>query len=115
MQAHSVWASFGYAFAGLWYAVRTQRNVRIQLVIAALVAMLAGWLRVPLRDGALLAMAIGLVIAGELANTALETVVNLVSPEYQAKTAELAAIALRTRERRGLPRPEEPDSGIAAE
>lgn len=89
MQAHSVWASFGYAFVGLWYAVRTQRNVRIQFVIAALVAILAAWLHVPLRDGVLLALVIGLVIAGELANTALETVVNLVSPEHH----ELARIA----------------------
>ena len=95
MRLGPVVRSFGYAFAGLGYAVRTQRNVRIQLACAAIVVALGVWLDIGPRDWALLVSAVGLVIAAEVCNTALETVVNLVSPEYHplAKTAKDAAAA----------------------
>lgn len=89
MRSSSVWASFRFAFAGLWYAALTQRNVRIQLGVGLLVALAAVWLQLPLRDCAVLALTTGLVVSAELANTALETVVNLVSPDYH----DLARIA----------------------
>jgi undecaprenol kinase len=54
--------------------------VRIHAVAALAVVVAAALLRVPPASWALLALAIALVLAAELLNTALEAVVDLVSP-----------------------------------
>lgn len=77
--------SFGYAFEGLWYAVSTQRNLRIHFSAAALVIWLALLLEI---DGArlgVLLLTIGAVIAAELFNTAAETCVDLSVKGYHPK------------------------------
>ena len=77
---HDLLAAFGYAFAGLAAAWRTQRNVRIHALVAVLVVLAGALLRLTPGEWALAALAIALVVAVELLNTALEAVVDLVSP-----------------------------------
>ncbi len=89
VRASSLWKSFGYAFEGLKHAVRTRRNLRIHIVIGALVVTLGIYLNLPLRDWAVIALTIGAVLTGELINTVVEAVVDLASPEYH----ELAKVA----------------------
>jgi diacylglycerol kinase len=88
-------AGFGYAFAGLAAAWRAQPNLRIQGVFAAVAVLVALALRVPAAAWALLALAIGLVLVAELFNTALEALVDLVSPDRHplAKRAKDVAAA----------------------
>ena len=74
--------SFGHAFRGLWYVVRTQRNAWIHALATSLVAVMALWLRLSLRDWAMLVLAIALVWTAEFINTALEAVVDLASPQH---------------------------------
>jgi diacylglycerol kinase len=87
--------SFSFAFAGIAYAVRTQRNLRVHLVIAGLVVAAAGGLQVTAIEWALLALTIGVVLAGELLNTAAELVVDLATQEHHplAKAAKDVAAA----------------------
>jgi diacylglycerol kinase (ATP) len=73
--------SFRHAFYGWWYVIRTQRNAWIHAVITTLVLLVAVWLRLPLRDWALLFLAIALVWTAEFINTSLEAVVDLASPQ----------------------------------
>ncbi len=73
--------SFRFAFAGLWYVMRTQRNAWIHALASALVLILAIWLRLPLVDWAILILTIGGVWTAEFVNTALEAVVDLASPD----------------------------------
>ena len=73
-------AAFGYAFQGLGYLWRTQPNTRVHALATAAVVALALWLRLDLRDGALLALVIGLVWMAEAFNTDLEAAVDLTSP-----------------------------------
>jgi len=80
VRARTVWESFGFAFAGLRYAWRTQRNLRIHTVITAMVVALAGLLRFDALRWAILVLTIAMVWAAELLNTALEAVVDLTSP-----------------------------------
>jgi len=92
-------ASFRYAFAGLGYLVRTQPNTRIHLAMAVTVVALGLWLGLPARDWAVLALTVGLVLTAEAFNTALETLVDLVSPEPHplartAKDVSAAAVTL---------------------
>jgi diacylglycerol kinase len=73
--------SFGYAFAGWWYVIRTQRNAWIHAVTSAVVVIMAFWLRLSARDWAVIVLAIGMVWTSEFLNTALEAVVDLASPQ----------------------------------
>jgi len=74
--------SFRVAFSGLWYALRTQRNTRIHLVIAAAVVGLGLWLDLAPIQWAVLVLTIGVVLVSEMLNTLAETLVDLVSPGY---------------------------------
>ena len=74
--------SFGHAFRGLWYVVRTQRNAWIHALATSLVVVMALWLQLTLRDWAVLILAIALVWTAEFINTALEAVVDLASPQH---------------------------------
>ena len=40
MRSRNIFESFRFAFSGLWYALRTQRNTRIHLTITAAVVVL---------------------------------------------------------------------------
>jgi diacylglycerol kinase (ATP) len=91
--------SFGYAFAGLRWLVRTQPNFRIHLALAALAVVLALVLHVSPAELGLLALTIGLVLALEAINTALEALCDVASPTYHplvgvAKDVSAAAVLL---------------------
>ena len=74
--------SFVHAIAGIGYAVRHEPNMRIHLG-AAMLAVLAGmWFDIAATDWRWLILAIGLVLAAEALNTAVEQCCNAVSREY---------------------------------
>lgn len=73
--------SFSHAISGWFYVIRTQQNAWIHLLATLCVVVLAAWLRLPLRDWAVLILAIAIVWMAEFINTALEAVVDLASPE----------------------------------
>lgn len=79
--------SFRHAFAGLWHALRTQRNTRIHLTVAAGVIALGLWLGLSYTQWAVLVLTIGFVLVSEMLNTVAESLVDLVSPGFhpQAK------------------------------
>ena len=92
--------SFGFAIRGLILLVRTQANARIHLV-ATVIVVGAGFL-VGLSKGewCAVAAAIGLVWTAEGLNTAIEAIVDLVSPEYhdlagRAKDAPIVVLTHR--------------------
>jgi diacylglycerol kinase len=78
---HGLLAAFRYALAGLGTAWRTQRNVRIHAGVTAAVTVAGIVVRLDAIEWALTALAVALVLAAELLNTAIEAVVDLVSPD----------------------------------
>jgi diacylglycerol kinase (ATP) len=80
-RARSRASSFGYAFAGLWHVLRSQRNAWIHAAASIFVILLAALLHVASWDWAILLLAIGLVWMAEFINSALEAVVDLASPD----------------------------------
>ena len=80
MRSENIVKSFGYAFAGIWYSIRTQRNAKIHIVIAAILISLAIFLQSSATDIAILVLTFGLVFAAEMSNTAIEAMVDLTSP-----------------------------------
>ena len=73
--------SFGYAFRGLGILLRTQANARIHAAATVLVVAAGFWFRISRGEWCAVLAAIGLVWTAEGVNTALETIVDLVSPE----------------------------------
>lgn len=82
--------SFRYALEGCWYVIRSQPNAWIHTGIMVIVIGMAYWLRLPARDWAVLILTFMVVWTAEFANTALEAIVDLSSPEIHplAKVAK---------------------------
>ncbi|HET9927654.1 MAG TPA: diacylglycerol kinase family protein, partial [Rubrobacter sp.] len=74
--------SFEHAYRGMIYAVRTQRNMRIHVVVAVLVLVASLLVGVRKIELAVLVLTILLVFVTELFNTALEFAVDLATKEY---------------------------------
>ena len=70
-------SSFRYAFQGISFAYRTQRNFRIHLLIGTIAFGLGLWLKLNLVDFAVLVLTVTAVLVLELLNTAIEAVVDL--------------------------------------
>jgi len=73
--------SFQHAFSGSGYVFRTQRNIWIHALISLMVILLAFWLNISLLDWALIILAMTIVWTAEFLNTALEALIDLVSPQ----------------------------------
>ncbi|MDP9274474.1 MAG: diacylglycerol kinase family protein [Chloroflexota bacterium] len=87
--------SFAYAFEGVAYILRTQRNARIEIAVGIAAVLLAAWLGLSAVEWAVLVLTIVIVLALEWMNTALELAVSLASPEANpsAKAAKDVAAA----------------------
>ena len=84
-----IFKSFNFAGQGLAFLLRTQPNFVVHCLAATLVITLAVALGANAAETAALLLAIGLVLVCEAFNTALEALVDLVTPRYH----ELAKIA----------------------
>lgn len=93
MKSRTLVKSFGYAFDGLSYAFSTQRNFRLHTA-AGVLTLLLGWhFHFSPAEMVLLVLTISQVLIAELFNTAVETAIDLYSPEYHplAKIAKNVA------------------------
>ncbi len=93
----SVLRSFGPALAGLAWAVKTQRNLQVHAFAMVLVAAFGIWLQLADWEWCVVLLAVGLVIAAELLNTAVEVLADRVSKEREepirrVKDAAAAAV-----------------------
>lgn len=86
--------SFGNAFRGIFFAFKTQHNIWIHS-LAIVVVVIAGFIfKLNLLEWGLVVFAIGLVLVSEMINTAIEWLVDLVSPEYQEKAGLIKDVAV---------------------
>ncbi len=74
--------SFAYAWHGLVYAVRTQRNARVHMVLGSAAIILGLLLRISPVEFAMIFVAITLVFIAEMFNTVAEACIDLVTKEY---------------------------------
>ena len=82
--------SFAFAGQGVWHVVRTQRNMRVHLLVG-LAAVMAGLiLRIGAADWACVLTVIGLVLTAETLNTVVEALVDLSTDDFHplAKAAK---------------------------
>lgn len=91
--------SFKHALDGLVHCINYERNMRIHLLAAFTVVMVAPYFRLSKVQLAILLLVIGLVIVSECFNTALEMVMNRMTESYDpmvkvAKDVAAAAVSL---------------------
>jgi diacylglycerol kinase len=98
-KTHSSFSSFSYAFSGIKLALKNEPNLRIHLVIAAIVAVAAYFLQFSRIEWIVLLFTIAFVLILELINTTLEAIVDIISPQRRpgaklAKDVSAAAVLI---------------------
>jgi len=84
--------SFGYAFKGLAYATKSQLNFRIHLFASVIAIVLGFTLNVTTTEWLWISLSIAIVLLTELINTGIETLTDLVSPDYNEKAGHVKDI-----------------------
>ncbi len=85
--------SFGYALKGMFVVLKEQQNMRIHAVAVLVVTVTGLFLGLTAVEWSLIALCIGSVITAEMVNTAIEELVNLVSPDFNEKAGKIKDIA----------------------
>jgi len=82
--------SFRYAFTGIWYAIRTQRNMQIHITMALLVVILGAIVSLTPVEWCIISLVVCAVISLELLNTAIEATIDRIGtdPHPLAKIAK---------------------------
>jgi diacylglycerol kinase (ATP) len=84
---------FGYAFKGIGYAASTQLNFRIHLVATLVAIGLGFYLHISTAEWCWIVACIAAVFITELLNTAIEILVDLVSPGYNIKAGHVKDVS----------------------
>jgi diacylglycerol kinase len=85
--------SFRDAIRGILYIFKTQRNFRIQIACFIVATGAAIALGLTLPEIAIIVFAGGLVMVGEMINTGLERLVDLISPQYHPLARDIKDIS----------------------
>ncbi len=100
-RSKSLLESFNFAFEGIIHVVRYERNLRIHFLIAVAVIIAAVGFDVTRMELISLLLAIAFVLIAEMLNSALEAVVDLVTPSVEplakiAKDVAAGAVLIAT-------------------
>lgn len=85
--------SFSYAFKGIREVFKTQHNAWIHLVVAGLVAASGFWLDLSQVEWMAVILATGLVFAAETFNSAIELMVDKISPHHDPLAGKIKDMA----------------------
>lgn len=77
--------SFKYAFEGIITSFKAERNMKIHVFIMLFVILSGFLLKISKQEWIICIILFSIVIAGELFNTAIETVVDIIMPEQNEK------------------------------
>lgn len=89
--------SFGYAFKGIATLFSSQPNARIHATVLSLVILAGFYFKIDRTEWLTIVLISALVLSAEAMNTAVEFVVDLVSPNYHllaGKAKDVAAAAV---------------------
>ncbi len=85
--------SFHYAFEGIAHAFVNDQNMRIHTIIAIAVILAGIFFRVSSLEMAILIMMISIVFAAELANTAMEEMVDFIVTQHRREAKLIKDVA----------------------
>ena len=79
--------SIGFAIKGIKYALATESNIRLQLLVFILIVIASMLLQITRTDFLVLLLVSAIIFSLELCNTAIERLADKVSPEYNEQIA----------------------------
>lgn len=85
--------SFGYALKGLRYVYSVTPNMYIHTAFVMGAVALAIILHISAVEWSLILLCIALVLSAEIVNTAIEHIVNWISPEYHESAGRIKDMA----------------------
>jgi len=85
--------SFYFAIRGLTYVIRSELNARIHLVVAVLVIIMGILFRISRPEWLVIVLCISTVFVAETFNTAVERLIDLVSPQISVKAGTIKDMA----------------------
>ncbi|RCS26776.1 diacylglycerol kinase family protein [Polaribacter sp. WD7] len=77
--------SLKYAFKGLWILITTEDSIKVQLFVTCIAIILGFIFNLSAIEWMFQFFAIGLVLASEAANTAIEAIADFIHPNYHEK------------------------------
>jgi diacylglycerol kinase len=85
--------SFKHAFRGISMVLKSEQNMRIHLIFVLLVIFFGLLFSISRVEWMVCFLAFGMVISAEMLNTAIETIVDLVSPDHHVLAGRAKDIA----------------------
>lgn len=85
--------AFKYAFKGAWLLIKKEPSIQVQITCALAIIVLGFILNISATEWILQLLAIGLVLAVEGLNTAVEKIADFIHPEYHKKIGEIKDVA----------------------
>lgn len=83
----------GYAIKGAWLLLRYEPSIQVQFVLAILVTIAGFYFEITATEWILQLLAIGLVMATEGVNTAIENIADFVHADYHVKIGRIKDVA----------------------
>ena len=80
-----LWKSFQYALEGFQSALSSERNLMIHLLVMIFIIICGFLFEITVSEWMICIVLFGIVISAELMNTAIESTVDLCSPEINPK------------------------------
>ncbi len=93
MKKNRLFRSFIYAFQGIRHVFGTEANMKIHLIFTFLVIVCGLIFRISNVEWMFCLLSFGLVISMEMMNTAIEKLVDYLSPEFNAMAGNIKDIA----------------------
>ena len=92
-RGQSILRSFGVAISGILLVVKEERNIKIHILATILAIILGVVLNISIGEWCVVTIAIGIVMAGELINSAIETLVDVVMPNYDIRAKKVKDVS----------------------
>lgn len=93
MKKQSFFSSLTVAAKGFWTTAMAERNIRIQGCVSLATIILAIYFEVSITEWIALVFAMALVIGFELMNSAIEVMVDWISPEFHPLAGKVKDVA----------------------
>lgn len=85
--------SFKYALEGLWLELRRETNLKIDILIMIIITIFGFVFKISQIEWIICIILFSLVISGELFNTAIERIVDVIMPEKNEKAKAIKDIS----------------------
>ncbi|MGB7786425.1 MAG: diacylglycerol kinase family protein [Salinimicrobium sp.] len=83
----------GYAIKGAWLLIRHEPSIQVQFIISIFVTIAGFYFDITATEWMLQLLSIGLVMAAEGLNTAVENIADFVHPDFHTKIGRIKDVA----------------------